>query len=343
MPHGPSSPVTNRFGVVWLGRIFVVRFMDDLIEPEASTRRGLLHAFARAAARRARERNDLMRLAGLEDASDSGLAPTAPATPTRSPARVPARVASLDELLAVAHAEGLTQRDDELRTLARRSLRMTPIEVGEADAWIRTSDDRATAGDEVLQALINLAATSVQDCGLPGEGWLALFLEPGDGLPQSEARRAHGVVVDMPAAISDAAEPVVLHPELVLPRRWHEAVQALDLDDSEAEAYDRLRTRVQDLQGVERDADGGPLIAYHRLLGYPNETTGKMPGDCIDALRHWSVANGPEPASVDWALPPREWQLLAQVSLHEGRRTYVWIRQSDLEAGEFETLCAFVR
>ena len=81
-------------------------------------------------------------------------------------------------------------------------------------------------------------------------------------------------------------------PELVLPRRWHEAVDALDLDDAESDAYVRLRTRLQNLQGVESDDDGGLGIAYHRLLGYPNETTGNMPGQCVRALEAWSAADG---------------------------------------------------
>ena len=327
--------------------------MDELSKHEVSTRRGLLRAFALTAARRTREGADIIGPGGLQglltgdesssDGAASAVAPAAPATPMRRPARVPVRVASLDELLALAHAEGLTRRDGQLRTLARRSLRMTATAAGHADAWIRTSDDPAASGDEVLQALVNLAATSGHGCKLRCEGWLALFVDSADSRAESEARRAHGVVLDMPATISDAAEPVALHPERVLPRRWHEAVQALDLDDSEVDAYDRLRARLQDLQGIERDADGGLMIAYHRLLGYPNETTGNMPGDCVHALRDWSIANGLKPDPIDPAMPSSEWQLLAQVSIGEERRTYVWIRQSDLEAGKFENLCAFVR
>jgi hypothetical protein len=322
--------------------------MGDLIEPETSTRRGLLRAFARTAARSAREGADIIGPGGLEglmsggeslsDEAASAVVASAPKTLMRYPARAPVRAASLDELVALAHEEGLTQRDDELRALARRSLRMMPIEGGRADAWILTSDEGVAVVDEVLLALISLAATRGHGCELPGEGWLALFMDSGDGFADSEARRAHGVVLDMPAAISDAAEPVALHPELVMPRRWHEAVQVLDLDETEAEAYDRLRTRVQDLQGVEIDADCAPLIAYHRLLGYPNETTGNMPSECVRALSRWRVADRLESNPIEPALA----LLLAQVSVGDRRRAYVWIRQTDLEAGAFEKLCAFV-
>lgn len=327
--------------------------MDELIEPDASTRRGLLRALARTAARHSREGAETLGPGGLQALlagdqlsrapSEGGVAPIASAMPARFPARAPARTASLDELLTLAHAEGLTQRDDALRALARRSLRMTPIEAGDADAWILTGDDWGAAGDEVLLAVIDLAAVTVHDYCLPGEGWLALFVEAGDGSIGSEARRARGVILDMPAAISNAAEPVALSPELTIPRRWHEAVQALECDDGEADAYDRLRTRLQVLQGIESDDDGGLRIAYHRLLGYPNETTGGMPLDCVRAQRYWSAADGLDSDPGDPALPSREWQLLAQISLGELRRAYVWTHQTDLEARKFGHLCAFVR
>jgi hypothetical protein len=335
------------------GGIFVVRFMDELIEPDASTRRGLLRALARTAARQTREGAAALGPGGLEALlagdeppsarSQGAAAPIMPAMPARSPARATARAASLDELLALAHAEGLTQRDDELRALARRSLRMTPTEAARADAWILTGDDWGAARDEVLLALIHLAATSAHDCCLPGEGWLALFIESSDGSIDSEARRAHGVLLEMPAAIPNGAEPVALSPELAIPRRWHEAAQALEFDDSEADAYDRLRTQLRVLQGIENDDDGGLRIAYHRLLGYPNETTGNMPPDCVRAQRDWSAAAGLETDPGAPALPSREWQLLAQISVGRRRRAYVWIHQTDLEAREFGRLVAFVR
>jgi hypothetical protein len=327
--------------------------MDELIEPETSTRRGLLRALTRTAARHRREAADVLGPGGVHGllaadesfrdvAADAAL-PGAAARPTRSSARRPEHAASIDELLALAHAEGLTQRDDELRDLAMRSLRMTLVEPAHADAWILTSDDWIAAGDEVLLALINLEATTIHDYGLPATGWLALFVEAGGSVVGSEVMRAHGVVLDVPAAISDAAEPVVLSPELVVPRRWHEAVQALEFDDTEAEAYDRLRTRSQLLQGVESDDDGGYEIAYHRLLGYPNETTGSMPSGCVRALRDWSAADGLGSDVVDPVLPSYEWRLLTQISVGEQRRTYLWIRRTDLNAGEFGKLCAFAR
>jgi hypothetical protein len=128
-----------------------------------------------------------------------------------------------------------------------------------------------------------------------------------------------------------------------MPRRWHEAVQELDLDDDEGDAYERLRMRLQNLQGVESDADGGTTIAYHRLLGYPNETTGSMPADCAGAAQEWSAAEGPGSGDAEPATASGPWRLLAQISVGERRRAYVWIRQADLEAREFGHMCAFLR
>lgn len=324
--------------------------MAEPIQPEMSTRRGLLRAFARTAARHTREGAEALGPGGLDRLLDSGESSgdraadaalvSATVGPAQRPARPPRHAASLDELLALAHAEGLTQHDDDLRLLAVRSLRMTPVQPADADAWILTRDAWIPADEWVHLALINLEATAVHDCGLPVKGWLALFVEMGDGTVGPEARHAHGVVLDLAAAIPDGAEPVAFSPELALPRRWHEMVEALGFDDIDAEAYERLRTRLQLVQGVESDDDGGPDIAYHRLLGYPDETTGTMPSDCVRALQDWSAADGAEP---DPELASPEWRLFTQISAGDRRRIYVWIRRCDLDAAEFGSLCVFVR
>ena len=137
-------------------------------------------------------------------------------------------------------------------------------------------------------------------------------------------------------------EPMALQAELVMPRRWHEAVQSLGFDDTEADAYDRVRARLQEYQGVESDRDGGEAIAYHRLLGYPNETTGTMPAECV-----YSAAAGSTSSETGTAVAEHseyeQWRLLVQISVGAQRRLYVWIRDSDLQSGRFTQLCAFVR
>lgn len=316
--------------------------MDESIGQDTSTRRGLLRALARTAARHAQKNSDLLAAGRNADAFGTVNAPNVSALPARRPARAPARGASSAELLALAHAEGLTQREAQVRALAGRSLRMTAAEHDRAGAWILTDDDWASTRDDVLLAAIDLGAVAEHDCGLPDEGWLALFVASEDTSTDSGPRRAHGILLDMPVPIPMRAQPVVLHPELVLPRRWHEAVQTLDLDDAEAEAYDRVRAQLQALQGVEDDRDGGAQIAYHRLFGYPNETTGSMPLDCVRARREWLAAEGIEPDPDDPPQPWETWRLLVQVSVGDQRRAYVWIHRADLDEHELDRLCAFV-
>ena len=208
---------------------------------------------------------------------------------------------------------------------------MTSTDPAASGAWILTGGGwAAPGGSETLVAQIDLAVATAHQPVLPREGWLVLFVGPVGAGADSEPRPAHGVVLDFPTATGPALEPMALNAELVIPRLWHEAVQALGFDEVEAEAYARVRARLRELQGVEDDDNGGLAIAYHRLFGYPNETTGSMPSDCARAAGEDSPH-------------PEHWRLLSQNSLDSQRRLYIWIRDSDLRLGRFERLCAFVR
>ncbi len=314
--------------------------MDKPDDPEEmSTRRGWLSALARTARIRAAEVSEAVGPGGLPGlleqvgSLDGGaLAVGAevaapPSTGGREPARAPDRAVSIDELIALAHDQGLTRHDDELRALARRSLRMTSVVPRCAEAWIDTSDAwLQTPGSELLLAQIDLGAALAPGSGLPTEGWLILFASFGEEATGEYVVRGHGVVLDDPAAVIEGAQPMALGPETVLPRPWHEAVQEIDFDGTELAAYGRLRAQLQELQGVEGDDDGGVTIAYHRLLGYPDETTGSMPSECEVS-----------------AAEAGEWRLLAQISIGRSRRAYLWIQAGDLAQGEFSNLRAFVR
>jgi hypothetical protein len=314
--------------------------MDEPDDPqEMSTRRGWLSALARTARSRAAEVSEAVGPGGLPGLLDQvgsldgrALAVGAdaagtPAVGGREPARAPDRAVSVDELIALAHDEGLTRHDDELRALARRSLRMTSVVPRCAEAWLDTSDAWLdTPGSELLLAQIDLAAALAPGSGLRTEGWLILFARCDADATGEHVVRGHGVLLDDPAAVVEGAQPMALGPETVLPRPWHEAVQAIDFDGTELAAYARLRAQLQELQGVESDDDGGATIAYHRLLGYPDETTGSMPSECEVS-----------------ASEAGEWRLLAQISIGRSRRAYVWIQVGDLAAGEFSNLRAFVR
>jgi hypothetical protein len=307
---------------------------------DVGTRRDLLRLFARNARERAQEVAPLLGearqslqaidLAG-GDLTGHTIEAEARADEIATPARAPVRALSVEDLIDVAHSEGLTERDAELRGVAQRSLRMTSTDPAGADAWILTRDAwAAPGGTEALVAQIDLAAAAVHDSKLPTLGWLVLFVEPLDASDESAARMARGVVLDSPAEISPGLEPVGLGAELVMPRLWNAAIQRLELDEAEAEAYVRVRARVHELQGVEDDDDGGLGIAYHRVFGYPNETTGSMPSDCVSGSEQDSHRS-------------ESWRLLVQISLSARRRLYIWIGDADLRLGSFEELCAFVR
>jgi hypothetical protein len=294
--------------------------------PEMSTRRGWLGALARTARSRAQEVSDAVGPGGLPGLLNETLQGPHDVR-GREPARAPDHALAIDELIALAHDEGLTGHDDAIRSLARRSLRMTSVVPRCADAWIDTSDAwLGTPGSELLLAQINLAAAGAPGSGLPTEGWLVLFATSDAEDADGYTVHSHGVLLDHPAAVTAGAQPVALGPETVLPRPWHEAVQAIDFDGTELAAFGRLRAQLQDLQGVERDDDGGVNTAYHRILGYADETTGSMPSEC--------EVGGSEAG---------EWRLLTQISIGRSRRAYVWILQDDLAAGMFSNLRAFVR
>ncbi len=314
--------------------------MDEPGDPLVrNTRRGWLNALARNARQQLQERAEGAGPRGLQAlllqidpatyvaTSDPTDHSAADSDAARRPASAPDRALSVQELIALAHAEGLAGHDDALRALTRRSLRMTAVTPDCAEGWIHTTDEWiATPGSEVLLAQIDLAATRSSDAELPTDGWLVLFAGTDAEPSGREGFHAHAVVLEHPAEAMPGSEPVALRPELALPRLWNDAVQALGIDQTAADAYARIRSKLQDLQGVERDDEGGPLIAYHRLLGYPDETTGTMPSECA----------GP-------ASDPTDWRLLVQVSVGDVRRAYLWIREANLTAGRIEDLRLFVR
>ena len=118
-----------------------------------------------------------------------------------------------------------------------------------------------------------------------------------------------------------AMEAVEPHPLLTLPRVWTATVQQLDFDDVEHDSYVRLRDRLAAIQGVEAEPAGGEDKAYHRLLGYPDETTGAMPGMCAELAG------------------PADWRLLFQLTVESEKRLYVWAPDGDLR----RQLVGFVR
>lgn len=309
---------------------------------ESSDRRGFLAAAARRAARSAQAiakdagnpARAISRYVAEVDADLATATEPAPAAPeARLEAAAPSRCASIDDLCALAADHSLAHRQDALRALAVKSARLTPGPEDGADGWLASATDAWDGDGEVLVAQLALSAAALADTPLARPGWLRLYAgQPDPATAQSDGLvPARAVVADGPEAAPADARPIATRAELTLPRVWNALVTELSLDPTERQAFAELRRRLSETQGVEHDGDGGLGIAYHRLLGYPNETSGSMPAAC-------AVAIGTDPERAH-----REWRLLAQISGTERARLYLWTRSEALESGELEPVVAFRR
>jgi hypothetical protein len=237
-----------------------------------------------------------------------------------------------EDVCVLARDEGLESRLDEITSLVRRSVRIVPRpnDATEPQAWldvdgglaIGDQSSSAPAPDGVLLAQVRLSAPALAGTPLIGSGWLAIFVENVviEAPTWSPALRANVVAIDRPAAVTSTSRAMAMAAHLVLPRAWSGPVQTMNLDADEHDAYVRLRERLAERQGVEIEHGGGEGRAYHRLLGYPDEPTDTMPGDCAAA-----VGEG-------------DWRLLAQVSVGTAKRVYVWIADDS-----FDRAVAFAR
>jgi Domain of unknown function (DUF1963) len=158
---------------------------------------------------------------------------------------------SEDELVARADAIGLARHADAIRSLALRSVRLTP-----------GAGRSRVGGPCVAQIdLAEVAALGVES-PLPAAGVLVF----GDSV-----RLAPEPIDGEPSAPLDASA------ELSLPPAWSAAVDALGADHDERVRWQELRAWLAERQGVEMH-DGTPdFLAVHRLLGYPDETADVMP------------------------------------------------------------------
>jgi hypothetical protein len=158
---------------------------------------------------------------------------------------------SEDELVARAEAIGLERHADAIRSLALRSVRLTP-----------GAGRSCVGGPCVAQIdLAEVAALGVES-PLPAAGVLLfgdsvrLAADPIDGEPSTR---------------------LAASAELSLPHAWSSAVDALGADHDERVRWQDLRAWLAERQGVEMH-DGTPdFLAVHRLLGYPDETGHVMP------------------------------------------------------------------
>lgn len=301
-----------------------------------------------------------------------GRPPAARALPTRGHV-------TIDDVLAIADACALTRRLDDVRALARRSLRLTlvggsshvtpqaswlgdPLVRPAEFVWSGQQEPRCLAGIDLAQ----VAAVLGEGGPLPNDGTLWCFAPPAAGFVSHRGDSGDYYVViqkgeAMPGAstvsLDTAAPPssrsIELSSELQLPRVWSDCVQALELDQTEHDGWQRLRRQLAERQGVEVHDSTHVFQVTHRLLGYPDERRGDMPLACELLARGYVLGEDPpltHPCAGEAAPYARRWRLLLQLSMDEelgwswgGRRErfYVWIDESDLANGDFERVRAF--
>ncbi|HWI22843.1 MAG TPA: DUF1963 domain-containing protein [Baekduia sp.] len=321
-------------------------------EPDlgGSSRRGFLRDLMRTGAKGATQAATIAGPPGLQQVlAASGRA----ATPSVSQPAVPAPTGTttVDELLGLAHAGPLAERTAVLRGLAEHSLRLTPIASGEPDAWLGGTAQGLAEYPEwgeqrlTLLAQIDLSSSALEDTVLRADARLLLFFDAKrapSGLQAGAAGSARAIVLDNARLRPRGGTAAALDGELMLPRVWHASVQALGLSDAEHDAYVALRDALAEAQGVPPDGTGIARLAHHRLLGYPNETSGDMPLACELTARGLD-ADDPSATDPDVVAGGQDWRLLAQISMQPQGRIYFWIRSRDLHAGNFDDVWAFAR
>jgi len=168
-----------------------------------------------------------------------------------------------------------------------------------------------------------------------------------------EAPTPADAAVSAAPTASPASSAVHLSAELQLPRVWSESVQALELDGSEHQGWQRLREQLAERQGVLLHDETPDFQVLHRLFGYPDERRGDMPLACeLLAQGHVLGTDPPRAHPHASAVEPHaaRWRLLLQLSIDDqlgwawgGRRErlYVWIDRDDLAAGDFTRVQSF--
>jgi len=295
-------------------------------------------------------------------------------------ARPAQRTCSLDDLVRLAETEGLHERTDAIRALARHSVRLTHRAVG---AFAPAGHSRLGGEPDLPEGMrwptwqglqleflgqIDLADVSFPGSAeqLPREGLLLFFFDAdgsATGRRPDDVGAARAILVETPppreddSLAEDLGSPIDLTVELVLPRVKSAAVAALDLAAEERQAWRALRLSLARAQGVGPDGDGTALPAVHRFLGYADETTGDMPRTAELVSRGFDLSGDAEPedepsAEDRAAADPSRWRLLLQLSVDDELdpcwadfqdRLYVWIDEGTLRDGTLAPVLAFPR
>ncbi len=345
--------------------------MPDLAE---TNRRDFFRRAATEAARGAREVIPLVEpLAALVDgpAKEAARAPAPPETEVRrtEPATPTSRLAPVEEMLEIAAELGLGARAEDLRRLAAPSARLCPDPEASGPSFaggapvvpdsidVPEFEDRPTE----FVALVDLPTGGrlwVFRSGPGAEGSGTEASDPGaeDSGTGGDATTVRAAAVFEPADDPAASEPIppppdatplLASPELMLPRPWSPAVEALGLLRAEQDSWQELRTRLAAAQGVPLGESAPPHIAIHRLGGFPDERRGDMPLICelgvlgVD-LEGRPAASHPLAATLEGEIG--EWRLLAQLGADDDlgwswgpryQRLYVWGLVENSTSGEY--------
>lgn len=334
-------------------------------------RRSFFKAFLRDAASAAYEVREALR--PDEPKEPEPLEPTFELPPPQR--ALPAKeLLSEERLLELCRELGLEARVDDVRRLARTSVRLTratsPVRSrigGVADlppdfVW-PTFDGRELAFVGQL-GLDEIAAAGHGDAlPLPAEGLLLFFYDLAtlpSGLLPSHRGTVHVELVDGASVERDttrlpALRPLPVQPsfELMVPPAWSFQAEPLELSPDETEPWDELRVRVAEAQGVELEDKSPDWFSLHRLLGYHDEL-GREPEVECELASSGIVADDYDEYFAhrdERSASAREWRLLLQLSTDEDLQTpwdafgrlYVFVRDADLRARRFDGAWAILR
>jgi uncharacterized protein YwqG len=266
--------------------------------------------------------------------------------PWSPPPPVPAQPATAgvdaDALLGLCREVGLEKRSDDVRRAVRASVRLTPAAGGSRSRLGGSPDvPRGFAwptwnGRELAflgQVDVAEAIAVDPELPLPREGLLLFFYDLAErpsGLSPSHRGSCRAVLVEDRKLEPDESrtpalrpQPVELSRELMLPSAWSFRAEQLELGADEMDAWETLRERVAQAQGVELEEQIPDRLALHRLLGYQDEIGREVELDCQLA----SSGLDADDVSVYWESrseheeEARRWRLLLQLSADDALET----------------------
>ena len=277
-----------------------------------------------------------------------------------------------DGLEELVRAAGLEHRLTAVRSLARAGARLTPAVESRGRSRLGGSPDLPAGfawpswNGRELAFLGQIDLAELAHAGargpLPDTGLLLAFVdlrERPSGLSPAHAGSCSVALVPSGCELTEDGRrspvlrelPVRLTRELQLPSAWSFHTEPLALLPEEIDAWEEVRTRLAETQGVELEEAVG-RIALHWLLGYQDEIGRELEIDCqlassgVDADDELAYFE----ARGDHETEARRWRLLLQVTadatlrLGDGvERLFVCIRDDDLHDGRLERAWALLR